>query len=198
VSLDATPPHPPSADRILRKALELFSKKGYDATSVREICEAAGITKPTLYHFYGSKEGVYRALVGGALGAFHARMLAELEAPGTVEQRLKRMAWAYFAIGLESEDVVRFILSLVHNPSSAAPATEFPEFYEELSGRVGRVVAEGVAQGELAPGPASVRVLVLMGALGEALCGYLTAERPQLDPALADSIVETVLKGWLA
>ena len=44
-----------SHDRILKKALELFSEKGYDATSVREICEAAGITKPTLYYFYGSK-----------------------------------------------------------------------------------------------------------------------------------------------
>ena len=39
-----------SADRILQSALDLFSNKGYDATSVREICEAAGITKSTLYH----------------------------------------------------------------------------------------------------------------------------------------------------
>ena len=61
-----------SNDRILQKALELFSEKGYDATSVREICEAAGITKPTLYHFYGSKEGVYRAIVEGALERFRA------------------------------------------------------------------------------------------------------------------------------
>jgi AcrR family transcriptional regulator len=37
-----------SSDRILLKALNLFSSKGYDATSVREICEAAEITKPTL------------------------------------------------------------------------------------------------------------------------------------------------------
>ena len=61
-----------SNDRILQKALELFSERGYDATSVREICEAAGITKPTLYHFYGSKEGVYRAIVEGPSSAFAA------------------------------------------------------------------------------------------------------------------------------
>ena len=56
-----------SHDRILLKALSLFSERGYEAASVREICEAAGVTKPTLYHFYGSKEGVYRALVEGTL-----------------------------------------------------------------------------------------------------------------------------------
>jgi TetR/AcrR family transcriptional regulator len=50
----------PSTERILDHALKLFSTKGYDATSVREICEGAGITKLTLYHFFGSKEGVYR------------------------------------------------------------------------------------------------------------------------------------------
>src|SRR3990172_5085308 len=67
-----------SNDRILQKALVLFSDKGYDATSVREICEAAGITKPTLYHFYGSKEGVYRAIVDGALARFRADMVCPL------------------------------------------------------------------------------------------------------------------------
>ena len=72
-------------DRILQKALELFSDKGYDATSVREICEAAGITKPTLYHFYGSKEGVYRAIVEGALERFRAEMIQTISSEGPWE-----------------------------------------------------------------------------------------------------------------
>ena len=76
----------PSADRILLSALELFSSKGYDATSVREICEAAGITKPTLYHFYGSKEGVYRALVDGALDDFRRAVTRAMQSPGSRSQ----------------------------------------------------------------------------------------------------------------
>jgi AcrR family transcriptional regulator len=43
----AAPPIP-SSERILLKALDLFASKGYEGTSVREICEAAEITKPTL------------------------------------------------------------------------------------------------------------------------------------------------------
>ena len=40
----AAPPQRSSAERILSTALELFAVKGYDATSVREICAAADIT----------------------------------------------------------------------------------------------------------------------------------------------------------
>ena len=58
---------PTSANRILETALDLFASQGYDATSVQAICDAAHITKPTLYHFYGSKEGVYNALIASAL-----------------------------------------------------------------------------------------------------------------------------------
>ena len=36
---------------------------GFDATSVREIVEAAGVAKPTLYYYFGSKEGLAQALL---------------------------------------------------------------------------------------------------------------------------------------
>jgi len=47
---------------ILDKSLELFSAKGYEGVSVSELTEAAGITKPTLYYYFGSKEGVFEAV----------------------------------------------------------------------------------------------------------------------------------------
>ena len=51
-------------EMILQKALELFAGRGYDAVGVQEICAAAGITKPTLYHYFGSKRGLLDALIG--------------------------------------------------------------------------------------------------------------------------------------
>ena len=84
-----------SSDRILQSALELFSSKGYDATSVREICEASGITKPTLYHFYGSKEGVYRALVETASGEQGARRTAMKSATDNAGEMLNVLRRTY-------------------------------------------------------------------------------------------------------
>ena len=188
---------PTSAQRILREALALFSARGYDATSVREICEAAGIAKPTLYHFFGSKEGVYQALVDGALTRFRSNVAEDLESPGRLAERLKRMARSYLAHAREEPELMRFVLRLIHNPPVTAPVTDFPKFYEETVGLVARTVDEAVARGEVLPGPSDVRMLVLMGSLAEAFCGYLIAGRPELTPELADALVDTVLQGWI-
>src|SRR5436190_1089179 len=130
---------------------------------VREICEASGITKPTLYHFFKSKEGVYRTLIEGSLEQFDAAILRELQTAGSAAERLERMACAYFHSGREHRDVVRFIFGLIHNPPSAAPPTDFHRFYQQVVARVAEVVDVGVASGELSPGPTGVRMLVLMG-----------------------------------
>ena len=47
---------------ILDSALELFSAKGYEGVAVSELTAAAGITKPTLYYYFGSKEGLFDAV----------------------------------------------------------------------------------------------------------------------------------------
>jgi AcrR family transcriptional regulator len=185
-----------SSDRILQSALELFSRRGYDATSVREICEAAGITKPTLYHFYGSKEGVYRALVDGVLEDFRGQLTRQLDHGGPVVDRLRRVARSYFEAARGRRELMRFIFGLIHNPPASAPVTDFTRFYDEIVRLVAAAVDEGVAAGELAPGPTEIRMLLFMGALGEALCGWVIAGRPELTLELADGIVDTLLRGW--
>ena len=50
-------------EKIRQAAMELFAEKGYAATATREICEHAGVTKPTLYYYFQSKENLYRKLV---------------------------------------------------------------------------------------------------------------------------------------
>ena len=49
--------------RILEKALELFSTRGYDAVSVGEIADAVGIRAPSLYNHFPSKRAIFEAIV---------------------------------------------------------------------------------------------------------------------------------------
>jgi len=186
-----------SNDRILKNALELFSERGYDATSVREICEAAGVTKPTLYHFYGSKEGVYRAIVEGALVRFSAETIGALESGGTLRERLVRMAQAYVDATLRQPDLARFIMALIHNSPRSAPVTDLVGFYQGILDALARTLDEAVARGDIAAGPTEVRLLVFMGALGEAMHGYLLVGNPELTPQLAQTLVDTILGGWV-
>ena len=45
--------------RLLETATELFAEKGYAGASVREIVEKAGVSKPVLYYYFKSKEGLF-------------------------------------------------------------------------------------------------------------------------------------------
>ena len=47
---------PSAREKVLAAAEELFFEQGYDATSVREVVERAGVTKGALYHHFTSKE----------------------------------------------------------------------------------------------------------------------------------------------
>ena len=49
--------------RILDAALELFAASGFDGASTRTIAEQAGVNLPAIQYYFGSKEGLYRAVV---------------------------------------------------------------------------------------------------------------------------------------
>jgi AcrR family transcriptional regulator len=53
--------------RILSTALEMFAEHGYDATSTRLLAERAGVNLPAIPYYFGSKEGLYRAVVAFCL-----------------------------------------------------------------------------------------------------------------------------------
>jgi AcrR family transcriptional regulator len=49
--------------RIVREALRLFLKKGYERASLSDIATAVGITKPAIYHHFGGKDEVLQAVL---------------------------------------------------------------------------------------------------------------------------------------
>lgn len=189
-----------SSDRILSTALELFAVKGYDATAVREICEAAGITKPTLYHFFGSKDGVLEALVQSGFGRFRSIVTTAIETPGPFKHRVKVLARSVFESAREQPRLWRFIHSIIWAPpGTALPQTDScTEFYDGVIGALAAAAQEAVAAGEIAPGPMEARMLILMGSISEAATGYVIAGKPELTSELADEIVDAIFNGWEA
>jgi AcrR family transcriptional regulator len=135
-------------------------------------------------------------LVDGTLERVRDDIARALAAGGPLRERLRNLALAYFESARAEPDLARFILALTHDPPSSAPRTDFLRFYEDILAQVTRAIEEGMARGDVTPGPVEVRLLVLMGALGEALHGYLLAGRPDLTPELADTLVDVVLTGW--
>src|SRR3954451_12678458 len=97
------------ARHIARVAARLFATQGYEATSVRQIVEAAGVTKPTLYYHFGSKEGLAHALMHLPMTSLIERLRGVIETPGDPVDDLRQIFKAHFDFCREEPDCVRFI-----------------------------------------------------------------------------------------
>ena len=58
--------------KILEKALELFSTQGYDAVSVGQIAKAVGIKAPSLYNHFPSKQAIFDAILESTAAQYEA------------------------------------------------------------------------------------------------------------------------------
>ena len=77
---------------ILHTALELFSKNGYDATGVAEICKKAKVSKGAFYYHFPSKQDLFLALMAGWLGDLDANLQAASAAAQDIPQAIENMA----------------------------------------------------------------------------------------------------------
>ena len=77
---------------ILHTALELFSRNGYDATGVAEICKKAKVSKGAFYYHFPSKQDLFLALMAGWLGDLDANLQAASAAAQDIPQAIENMA----------------------------------------------------------------------------------------------------------
>lgn len=54
-------------EHILSVAARLFSERGFANVSIRDICNVAGVSPPTIYHYYGSKDGLFQDVINRTL-----------------------------------------------------------------------------------------------------------------------------------
>ncbi len=64
---------------ILRAAIKVFAKKGYDGTRISDIAKVSGLPKPNVYYYFKTKEAIYRAVIKDILTAWD-KALEELDA----------------------------------------------------------------------------------------------------------------------
>lgn len=135
--------------RILQAATHLFAQRGYGSTSVREVVEAAGVTKPTLYYWFQSKEALYLEALKATLDGLHELVRDALERPGTLEDRLHGFLEQYIGGALAERDRVLLALKASHPSEPGRPEVDLAMTHLEAIEPLGRLFSEGVASGEV-------------------------------------------------
>ena len=110
-------------EKLVQCAVELFYKKGYDAVGVQEIVDAAGVTKPTLYHYFGSKYGLLEQAVHEKYQLFHQDVRAAMSESGDLVQTLQNVARAYINGFRRDEQSYMWFISMMY--AGAAGSVSF-------------------------------------------------------------------------
>jgi AcrR family transcriptional regulator len=186
-------PRLPAAERrqqLLEVALEVFSERGFHQTSMNDVAEAAGVTKPVLYQHFGSKRDLFLELlrdVGDRLRAAVGKATAEATGP---RQQVENGMRAYFRWVAEHRAGFEILF--------AGDTRRDREFLSEAA-KVEREIADSVAQLIVVEGldPERQRLLgfAIVG-LAEASCRLWLREGLELSAdELADQVSELAWAG---
>ncbi len=182
--------------RILHSALECFSRSGYDATGVAEICAAAGVSKGAFYHHFPTKQAVFIDLLDTWLSALDARFAEVRALAPTIPDALRAMARAARPVFADARGhlpvYLEFWLQASRDPLIMARTVEPYRRYEEY---FAGLIQAGIAEGSLRPVDplTAARALIAMAA-GLLLQG-LTAPDGADWASSAESGIEMMLEG---
>lgn len=127
--------------QILEIASEQFGTHGFASTSVATIAKVAGISKPLIYNYFGSKEGLYEACLdrGGSLLADEIERIARGDAVG-IERGMQTLAGLFALL-----DQQRYLWRLFFDSSAprTGPIADATTVYAD---RIGKLADEGVAE----------------------------------------------------
>src|SRR5262245_54733315 len=96
-------------DKVFTAALEVFARRGYEGASLSEIVSAAGVTKPTLYYYFQSKEGLFNALLQYAYEECFERMQSAVARAKGVEAQLTELLVSLFDFLRRRKDLTRLV-----------------------------------------------------------------------------------------
>jgi AcrR family transcriptional regulator len=165
-------------ERIMQAALELFSRNGFDATGVAEICTRAGVSKGAFYHHFPSKHSVFQALLEGWLAALDVQMDALLAGAPDVPSGLVRLAAMTGPIFQDAKGQLPMFLEFWTQASrdpelwktAIAPYRHFQEMFQAT-------IQRGIDEGSLGPVDAAAAARALMAlAVGVLLQGLMDPE----------------------
>jgi AcrR family transcriptional regulator len=124
--------------QLVEVGRKLFAERGYEAASVEEIAERAGISKPVVYEHFGGKEGLYAVVVDREIEHI-VSCIVEAISHGTPRERLEQAAISFLRYVKERPG--GFAVLLRDAPASKRSG-EMPALMYDLADRVGAIFTE--------------------------------------------------------
>lgn len=126
--------------QLLEVAIELFAEHGFHATSMEDIADAAGVTKPVLYQHFPSKRALYRELIDEVDAQLTRRLVLATASAATGRERVQEGFAAYFRFVSEHRAAFRLLFG-----ASVRNDPEFTIVAEATIDRLADLIADLIA-----------------------------------------------------
>ena len=136
-------------EQILHAATEIFADHGYAGTSMRQVAEVVGCTKPALYYHFENKEDLFRETLRVHSAALTALTASVLESQGNLRQSMQAALRKFKIILQENPTGIRLLLTTLRCPPKSMPPTDLQQISEEHDRMLHQLVAAGIANGEI-------------------------------------------------
>ena len=189
--------HSTTRQHILQAALKSFARCGYAATSVQQIVDAAGVSKPALYYYFADKAKLFQALVDQAHDERYRLMQVAAERGRTVADKLEQIVAAVFEFSLRNRELMRLAFATAFAAPGEAPGrVRCTEKGRRNYDFVRSLIEQGQASGELDRRPGVDDLAMgIYGQLNSYVMVRLLVPDCPLDRRTAKQIVRLFLEG---
>lgn len=188
---------PDTRQQILRAALRLFAHRGYAGASVQAIVDAAKVTKPVLYYHFGSKEGLYSALIEWAADERWRRSQAAAQRGRTLAEKFTEILAVTFEFVRENKELTRLSMATAFAAKGEVPnqshcMTKGRQVFDMMMNLAEAARREGVLKKEFS---AQELTMGVYGVMNFNVMLSLVLPEVELNRALAGRIVKLFLSG---
>ena len=171
-------------EQLLGIARTVFAEKGYEATSIEEIAERAGVTRPVVYEHFGGKEGIHAVVVDREVTRLSELLGAALREGGSSRLAAELAATAFLGFIEEDSDGFRILI----RDAPAGSGRSLASVLSDVAARTEELLAAAFEQRGFDPEIAPMYAQMLVGAVAQVGEWWLEVGHPPRDEVAAHII----------
>ncbi len=160
--------------QLINIARSLFAERGYESTSIEEVAQRAGVSKPVVYEHFGGKEGLYAVVVDREMSALLDGITSSLT-NNRYRPRVERVVLALLTYVEERTDGFRLLLR--DSPAAISSGT-YSSLINDAVNQVGSILAGDFTRRGLDPELAPLYAQALVGSVTMTAQWWLDAREP--------------------
>lgn len=164
--------------RLMKAGKKLFAQKGRDATSVDDICQASGVNCRMIYHYFGSKDGLYMAVLESVYGRITEIAITADAESQSLSEYIEAIIDRYFRFLLATPEYVSILRW--ENASGAKGIRQLN--LDDFRGRYVKAACEALSQHHGKPATVDEGLMVILTCVS--LCSHFFSNQGSTSHAL--------------